>query len=215
MVQNKHQDFLLNIKTIYANQGIKQFFIHLVHTVFKQFVAIGYTYRIDLDEIKLVPSNKGLTTQIMTLRDLDLIYLMFKDELNENLYKDFSEKLKDSRFEGFIVKRNDEICGYYFINYKNTDPVLKEKYVDLEKNGYLLTQYVFQKYRGQKIQQFFLYDQLKLLKNKNFRTATIMVSKYNYSSVRSIEKIGFKKCVRLCFFRFNGLFRSRVYFKVL
>lgn len=206
---------LKQLKITYINKGFKRLILRLFDYFLKRFMFIGYTYKLDLDKMVYIPPGGGLTFQGMTIPDLDLISQNYKDEINEKLYQDLFEKLNNPKFNGFIVKKDGKICNYCFIHYGTTYPILKNKYVDLECNGYLLNDYVFKKYRGQKIQEYDIYNRLKILKKKNYKTATGLIERYNYPSCASYEKFGFKKCVICYFFRFGKLMRSRDHFKII
>jgi ribosomal protein S18 acetylase RimI-like enzyme len=208
--------FLLNrIKINYTEKGFKRLLLYLFNFIIEQFIVITYIYKLELDKISYNPPDKGLTFEIIKVQDLDLIHLKHKEEDDENSYQQFLEKFKDPENNGFITKKDNEICGYFFIKYKNTYPVLKEDYVDINDNGYLSYEYVFKKYRGQKIQQFNINTRLQMLKEKNFKTATAIILKTNYPSIRSFEKFGFKKCVIFYFFRFGKWIRSKDHFKII
>jgi len=215
MIKNLYNQVLNQIQTIYAERGFKHLLKRLFNYVLMQFIDIGYTYKLDLDKIEYIPPSKGLTFERMTIHNLDSIFRDHPDEINEQTYLDLLEKLKDSNFNGFNMKKDGEICGYCFINYGTTFPILKTQYVDERNNGYLCTDYVFKKYRIQKIQQYEIYNRLQKLKKKNYKTATGLVEKYNYPSRASIEKFGFKKCVICYFFRFGNLIRSKEHYKII
>ena len=205
----------LQLKKTYVKGGFKPLLERFFNYFLMQFVVIGYTYKLDLDKIQYVPPSRGLTFETMTIYHLDEIYHGYKDEMNERVYQDLLRKLKTPKFEGFIVKKDGEICDYCFINYKSSFPRMEFPYVDEKNNGYLLTDYVFNKFRNQKIQQYDIYSRLMVLKQKNFKTATGIVERYNYPSRSSIEKFGFKKCVIGFFFKCGNRRLSKDHFIVL
>jgi ribosomal protein S18 acetylase RimI-like enzyme len=214
MKKSKIQFLLDRIKKIYKEKGFRIFLNYLFNFLVEQFIVIAFTYKIELDKTDFIPLTKGLTFKMMKINDIDLIHSKYREESDEKAFQKFLEKFKDPENNGFIIEKNNEICGYSFIKYNTTYPVLKEKYIDINLNGYLSYDYVFTKYRGQKIQQFSIYNRLQILKEKNFKTATVLIEKNNYSSVKSYENFGFQKCVRLHFFRINGL-KSKKVFKII
>lgn len=208
--------FLLNrIKINYTEKGFKRLLLYLFNFMIEQFIVIVYIYKLELDQIEYIPSDKGLTFVVMKVQDLDLIHLKHQEEDDENSYQKFLEKFKDPENNGFITKKDNEICGYFFMKFKNTYPILKENYVDINDNGYLSYEYVFKKYRGQKIQQFNINNRLQMLKEKKFKTATAIILKDNYASIRSFEKFGFKKCAILYYFKFGRRIRSKDHVKII
>ena len=215
MRKKKIENELTQLKTTYIKRGYKQLLIRLLDYFLMQFMAIGYTYKLDLNKIEYVPPMEGLTFETMSILELDSIFRDYKDEINEKSYQDFLEKLNNQTYDGFIMKKEGELCGYCFINYGTTYPILKDNYVDEKYNGYLLTDRVFKKYQNQKIHQYAIYNRLQVLKEKNYKTATALVKKYNYPSRASIEKFGFKKCVICYFFKFGKRMRSKDYFKII
>ncbi len=214
MEKNKIEYELKQLKTTYVRRGFKQLILRNFYYVLMQFMPIGFTYKLDLDKIEYSPPEKGLKFESMTIQDLDVIFHDYKDEMNEYTYRDLLKKLKDPAYNGFIMKKDDKICGYCFINYGTTYPILKIKYVDEKHNGYLLNDYVFKKYRGQKIQQYDLYNRLQVLKKKKYKTATGLVALRNYPSWSNMEKFGFKKCVMCYHFRCRK-WRSKDHFKII
>jgi len=183
-------------------------------------MPIVFTYKLELDKIKydkigFNPPIEGLTFDNMTIYDLNKIFHDYRDEINENTNKDLLTKFNDPTYNGFIIRRGDKICGYFFLNYGTTYPILKTKYVDERYNGYILSDYVFKKYRGRQIQQYAFYNRIQLLKKKNYKTATAVIAIHNYPSRRSIDKMGFKKCVMCYYFRCGKWIRSRDLFKII
>jgi hypothetical protein len=197
------------LKKTYLRKGLKPLLTRIFDYFLMQFIAIGFTYELDLDKIQYIPSNQDFIFENIDIHALDRIYDEYKSEINEKIYQDILKKIKNPIFEGFIVKKNGKICSYCFIKYEN----IKKIY---EKNtGHLLTDYVFNKYRNQKIQQYGIYRRLMVLKQKNFKTATGVVERYNYPSRSSFEKFGFKKCSISYFFKFGNRRLSNDYFFVL
>lgn len=206
---------ILQWKKTYYKKGYTTLLLNFFNTFLMKFCAIGYTYRLELNKIEFVFPDNGLQFDTMNNNDLNLIFKEYKEEMNNKDYQELSEKINNSKFGGFVVKKDKEICGYFFVKYRSTYPILKHQYVDNEYNGYLLNEYVFKKYRDQKIQQFGIYNILQLLREKKFKTATTLVSKYNYAARATNEKFGFKKCVICYFFYLGKWMKSDTFFKIM
>ena len=215
MKKNKVAEETRILRKAYARGGMKLLLEQFLDFFLMQFIAIGYTYKIDLAKIQYMPQSRELTFEKMTIHHLNEIYRNYKAEVTEQVYKDLRWKLENPEFEGFILKKEDEICNYSFIKYGTTFPILENKYVDEKKNGYLLTDYVFKRFRGSKIQQYDILMRLMVLKEKKFKTATGVVERYNYPSRSSIEKFGFEKCVIGFHLTFGKKKISSDYFKVI
>jgi hypothetical protein len=203
------------LKITYSKEGFKKLILNFFYILLNKFMPIGFTYKLDLDKLEYTPSPKGFTFKAMTTNDLKSIFHDYKDEIDENIHKDLLKKLNDPAYSGFIIKKEDKICGYCFLNYGTTYPILKNKFLDEKNNGHILNDYVFKNYRGQRIQQYAFYKRIQNLKQKNYKTATALIAIQNYPSRRSVEKMGFKKCVLCYHFRFGKWIRSRNLFKII
>ena len=144
---------------------------------------------------------------------MDIMYSKYWGELDKKVYQDLLGKLKNPQYDGFIIRKDNEICGYFFLNYNNTEPKLNIKYIDMKYNGYLTTDYVFKKYRGENLQEYEIYKRLEILKQRNYKTATSLLHKTNYPSINSYKKFGFKKYVICYYFRFGKYMESKINYK--
>jgi ribosomal protein S18 acetylase RimI-like enzyme len=203
------------IRTTNTENGFRHLISRIYYFILRQFIDIGYTYKIYLDKIENIPPLKEFTFEVMNISDIDTIFHTYPKEINEQTYLELTGKLHDSNYDGYIIKKEREVCGFCFINYKISYPILKNQYVDNKFNGYLCYDYVFKKYRNQKIHQYEIYNRLQLLKKKNYRTATALVNKYNYPARRAYEKLGFKKCVMSYNFQFIRWMKSTMKYKIL
>jgi len=105
MIKKLYNRALKEIRIIYIERGFKQLLMRLFNFVLKQFIDIGYTYKLDLDEIEYIPPSIKLKFEIITSHNLDSIFHDYPDEINQQTYFDLREKLKDSSYKGFIIKK--------------------------------------------------------------------------------------------------------------
>lgn len=202
------------IKTINTTRGFKQAFITILDLIQEQFISIGYGYKVDLDEITYIPAQKELKSKHISIKDLDIMLSKYEDELDKKIYQDLLDKINNPRYDGFIIEKDNDICGYFFLTYKYNEPDLDIKYVDTNNNGYLNRDYVFKKYRGKNLQEYEIYKRLEILKQKKYKTATSLLHKTNYSSINSYKKFGFKRYITCYSFRFGKLMESKLNYKI-
>jgi ribosomal protein S18 acetylase RimI-like enzyme len=196
-------------------KGFKNLIIIIINFIFTQFIAIGYIYKIELSNFIYAQENKNFEFKLINEQDLDIIQKNYEKEFTMNSYRDFSSKLKKPNVDCFIIKNRNEICGYFFLAYGKAESELEKKYLNIEKNGYLFNDYVFEKHRNKKIHQYSIYKRLSILKEKKYETATCMIQYDNTSSIKSYEKLGFHRYLMKYFFRFRNLIRSKEYYKII
>jgi len=213
MTKDTNNHLLDRIKLIYTERGFKQFFITILNYIPEQFIYIEYVYKLDLNRINYIPPYKGLEFKVMSVNDLEYIFNNYREELGKKIYQNLLEKLKNPQYNGFIIRKDNEICGYFFLSYKNTEPNLDIEYVNTKYNGYLSRDHVFKKYRGNKIHQYAIYKRLEILKQKNYRTATVLIHKNNYPSITSYKKFGFKNIGIVYYFHFRKWMKSKINYK--
>jgi len=208
----------LKIKRLYSlknQKGFKNLLKIIINHIFDQFIAIGYIYKGHLSDIKYVPENKDFEFRIMNKLDLEIMKTNYQNEFNEKNYYDELSKFNTRKVDCFIVKKDENICGYFSLAYGISESELEKKYLNVEKNGYIFGDYVFEKYRGKKIQQFSAYQRFCLLKEKKYETVTCIIKRNNIPSIKSYEKFGFQKYLIKYHFRFGILMRSKDHYKII
>jgi ribosomal protein S18 acetylase RimI-like enzyme len=195
--------------------GFKNFLKIIINYIFNQFIAIGYILKGELSDIKYVPENKDIEFRAINKSDLDIMSKNYQTEFNEKEYNELIFNLNEKNIDCFIVKKDENICGYFSLAYGKSESEIEKKYLNVEKNGYIFGDYVFEKYRGKKIQQFSAYKRFCLLKEKKFETATCIIKRENIPSIRTYEKFGFQKYLIKYHFRFGNLLRSKDYYKIV
>jgi hypothetical protein len=212
-ILNQIKIALGQIKTINTTRGVKRAFITTIDHILEQFIPMGYGFKLDLDELNYSPPHKNLEFKRMSIKDLDIILGTYTGEIGNRVQQDLYEKLKNPQCDGFIVKKDNEIYGYCFLNYKFNKPNLNNKYIDTKYNGYLNTDFVFKKYRGENLQEYQIYKRLETLKQKNYKTATCLLHKTNYPSIITYKKFGFKQYVICSYFQFGKYIKSNIHYK--
>lgn len=187
---------------------INNLFKIICNYFFEQFIAIGYIYKTELSKIKDIPDNKDFEFKIMNESDLNIMKKKYSNEFNEERYLNTLLKLKMKNVDGFIVKKGEDICGYFLLAYGESESEIEKKYLNLNKNGYLFSDYVFEIYRDKKIHQYSIYKRLMILKEKKFETATSKIERTGIPSIKSYEKFGFRRYLIKIFFRFGQNIRS-------
>jgi len=208
----------LKFKRLYDlnnHKGYINFLKILFNHIFDQIIAIGYIYKMNLSDIKYVPENKKFEFRIMNRSDLDIIKTNYQNEFNEKEYFDVLSKLNKSKVDCFLVKKDENICGYFSLAYGRSESELEKKYLNVEKNGYIFGDYVFDKYRGKKIQQFSAYQRLCLLKEKKYETVTCNIKRNNIPSIKTYEKLGFQKYLIKYHFKFGDFMKSKDHYKII
>lgn len=185
----------------------------VLNYIFEQFIAIGHIYKVELSGINYVQKDNDLEFKRMNELDLELMQKKYYKEFNETIQSDILSNLHIPNVEGFIVKNRDDICGYFFLAYGKSESEKEKKYLNIEKNGYIFSDYVFEKYRGKKIHQYSIYKRLIILKEKKYMTATCLIQNDNVPSIKSYEKFGFHKYLIKYFFKFGNLLRSKDHYK--
>lgn len=193
--------------------GIKDISKIIINHIFSYFIAIGYIYKGQLSDIKYIPKNQDFEFRIMNKFDLDIMQINYQKEFNEKRYLDILSKLNTINVDGFIVKNKEDIFGYFFLEYGKSESELERKYLNFKKNGYIFGDYIFERYRGKKIQQYSIYKRLMILKDKKYETATCLIERNNIPSIKSYEKFGFQRYLIKYFFRFGNLIRSKDHYK--
>jgi hypothetical protein len=206
----------LKFKRLYNlnnRKGFKNLFKIIVNHIFEHFIAIGYIYKAELSDLKYIPENKDFEFRIMNEFDLDILQINYRKEFNEKIYLDLLSILNTPNVDGFTVKNREDICGYFFLAYHRSESEIEEKYFNVKKNGYLFSDYVFEKHRGKKIHQYSIYKRLWILKEKKYETATCIIERNNIPSIKSFEKFDFQRYLVKLFFRFGNNIRSRAIIK--
>ena len=144
----------------------------------------------------------------MNKQDLNILKKNYESEIDESKYWDILSNLNNPKVDGFIVKKNNDICGYFFLAFGKSESEVEKKYLNVEKNGYIFNDYVFERFRGQKIHQYSIFKRLMILKEKKYKTATSIIEHNNIASIKSYEKFGFQRYLFKCFFRFDNIIRS-------
>ena len=183
--------------------------------IFNQFIAIGYIFKGQISDINYVPENNNLEFRIINKSDLDIMSKNYQSEFKEKEYNDLISNINKKNIECFIVKKDGNICGYFSLAYGKSESEIEKNYLNIEKNGYIFGDYVFEKYRGKKIQQFSAYKRFCILKEKKFETATCIIKRENIPSIKSYEKFGFQKYLIKYHFRFGNLLRSKDNYKIV
>jgi len=194
-------------------KGFKKLLKIIINHIFEQFIAIGYIYKAELSDLKYVPENKDFEFRIINEFDLDIMQINYQKEFNEKIYLDLLSKLNTPKVDGFIVKNGEDICGYFFLAYGRSESELEKKYFNVKKNGYIFSEYVFEKHRCKKIHQYSVYKRLCILKEKKYETATCIIERNNIPSIKSFEKLGFQRYLVKLFFRFGNNVRSKTIIK--
>jgi|WetSurMetagenome_2_1015567.scaffolds.fasta_scaffold113977_2 hypothetical protein len=197
------------------NKGIKNFIKMIVNYIVIQFIAIGFVYKVELSNIAFSPETKNFEFRLFNEQDIKIIQKNYEKEFDKNKYLKFLTELNTQKIDSYIVKNGNDICGYFFLAYGKSESEIEKKYFNVEKNGYLFNDYVFEKYRGKKIHQFSIYRRLMILKEKKYDTATCLIQHDNIFSIRAYEKFGFQRYLMKYFFRFRNLIRSREYYKLI
>lgn len=204
---------LNKIVCVYREQGFGKLIRKILSSIKARVFVIAYVYKLDLDNFSFtLPDYTGFSFAEMTMEDLDRMHSIYGSEFGKGSYEDLKPKLADPLCRGYLVKnKNGDICGYGFMRYKGSKPSCEIKYVNLNENGYLSRDRIFKKYRGKGLQQYLIYNRLQILINQNYKTATTYITRANYASKHSCEKLGFKKCLKIIHLRPI----DRKYFKVI
>ena len=195
--------------SLHNRKGFKNLLKIITNHIFEQLIAIGYIYKVELSNLNYIPENKNFEFRIINEFDLNIMQINYREEFNEKIYSDFLSKLNMPTVDGFILKKGNDICGYFFLAYGKSESEVEKQYFNVKKNGYLFNDYVFKKHRGEKIQQYGIYKRLMLLNEKKYKTATCIIEHDNIQSIKSYEKFGFQRYLVKLHFRFGNYIRSR------
>ena len=181
---------------------------YLVRIIYGTVVTIRIVYRLELDQIKFVPEDKGFTMEKMNLSDLDLMYSINEHEIPQGRYEDTKEMIKSSTSACYMVKNNTgDICGYGGIEFgkgRHAKILGMIKGINVDKTGNMTRDYTFKRFRGQGIHEFVIYSRCLILKNEGYKTAITRVAKNNIIAQHNNEKVGFRKIlIEMHFHLFN------------
>ncbi len=201
------------LSNLNKKRGSKNILKRFINRLQDQFIAIGYIYKTDIGEIREFQGETAYEFIKINESDLDIMKKNYAKEFDEKKRLDLLSKIKTQNTDGFIVKKDGNICGYFFLSYGRSNSDVEKKYIDMNKNGYIFNDYVFEKYRGNKIQQYSIYKRLGILKEKQFKTATSAIEYDNLPSIKSYEKYDFKRYLVKLYFRFGNNIKSKTIIK--
>ena len=198
----------------YRKEGFRKCLAKMIYRTIFRVVTIRIVYKLDLNQIKFVPGNKGFTIEEMNLYDLDLMYSIYGHEIPQRRYEYLKGIIKSYTSSCYMIKNNTgDIGGYCCLGFgkeSHAKIFSKVKDMDIHKNGYLFRDYTFKKFRGQGLHKFGIYSRLLILKNKGYKTATTRIAKGNITSEHSYGKFDFRKSlIEIHFHLFNRFLNSK------
>lgn len=214
MKKNFNNKTMNRINELYSEQGFKKTLITILDFIFDQFISIGYGYKLNLNELNYHPSVEGFNFKSISIKNLNDIFNNPSKEISMEEYQELLNKLKNPQYNGFIIQKQNDICGYFFLGYKKNEPNIKSDTINQKYNGYICNDYIFKKYRGKKLQQFAYHERLEILKSKNYKTATCLIHRNNYPSIATTKKFGFKKYITCYYFRFGPWMKTKIKYKL-
>lgn len=179
----------------------------IIKKIINRFYKVIYQYSAHIDHNILNYENNFFYLIKTKEEDIEKMYKTFPNEFN--LYKKnvLLNRLKQINIISFVVKENDNICGYFHVDTKEIfDSLINYRQKLPDKHAYLFDDYTFKKYRGKGIHAFSIAERLKFCKTMGFEFAKTHIMKGNVFSEKAYLKNNFFKTTKIVWY--NLIFKK-------
>jgi len=179
----------------------------IIKKITNRFYKIIYQYSAHIDHEILNHENHFFYLIKMTEEDVEKMHKVFPEEFS--LYKRnvLLNRFKQSNIISFIVKEEDNICGYFHIDTKEIyDSLINFRQTLPEKYVYLFDDYTFIKHRGKGVHAFSIAERLKFCKTMGFEFAKTHIMAGNLFSEKAYLKNDFFKTTKIVWY--NLIFKK-------
>ncbi|WP_338597531.1 hypothetical protein [Clostridium baratii] len=168
-------------------------FNNIINRLINKFVIKEYLYKAELKE-KIILDNKSISLNTTTYKDIDYIKEYYSNEISDDKLKILKKRIDEEKVDLFSIKLNDVIVGYCSLSYKKMkENSIKNDILVNENQVYLFDDYIFKKYRGNRLHFYSIVIRLNYAIKNRKKEALVCVYSWNKSSYYNYEKIGFKK----------------------
>lgn len=169
------------------NEGLIELFKDLIGHLFASLLVSYKRYvilrRSVLESIPEIDIQKDISIKVAGHFDLP----KFAKIVSPNVLKKFA-KLFDEGKICLIALDADEIIYYSWVSFEQKSFVRIE-----EKEAYFFDAFTMPKYRRMGIHTRMTAERLKLIRQKGYESALVMVSTKNYPALKALKKVGFEE----------------------
>ena len=129
--------------------------------------------------------------------DLDKLFQKFPEELGEIKYHILTERLTEEGRKVFVAEtaNDDSPSGYFCTSVADTFVGETKRTLSVPKGTvYLFDDYVFEQYRGRRIQEKSICYRMQQYRDLGYTEALVCIDNKNDASFHSYHKCGFKYC---------------------